>query len=138
MPTTPPTTTAPPTTTDAWRPSKRQVVAAAQAFARVDNIGWYRLTQAQRDDYQIDAAAALFAAHSIAPVSLNHDGASLVCMTKEHADLYAELFAVSESHEEFITKRQAMTFEDVQRVIVRRTGILARLRALASPERTTP
>lgn len=138
MPTTPPTTTAPPTTADAWKPSKRQVVAAAQAFARVDDIGWHRLTQAQRDDYQIDAAAALFAAHRIAPVSLNHDGASLVCMTKEHADAYAELFAACETIETALSKE---IFPDLREARDRRTRYVAaidRLRALASPERTTP
>ncbi len=120
-----------------WKPTRDQVRAAAMAFARVTGAEWLMLPAASREDFLIDGHAALMAAHVVGPIP-GAAGTDVVCMTREHADLYSELFAVSESHEEFITKRQGMTFEDVQRIIVKRTDILARLRALASPERTTP
>lgn len=112
---------------EAWKPTKAQVHVAALAIARVDDAGWRALTQSQRDDYLIDAHAALVRAHHLEPARTEYHGtvkvgAAVVCMTKEHADAYAALMKAAETAE-----------GDMRSAVA---AALARLRSLASPERT--
>lgn len=97
MPT--PTSTQP---TEPWKPTRAQVFVAARAIARLDDAGWRALTQAQRDDYLIDAHSALVESAKLEPprVALHapaRQGDAMVCMTKEHADAYAALVAAVET-----------------------------------------
>lgn len=117
-----------------WKPTGRQVHAAACAIARTDIAEWCRLTQAQRDDYLIDAHAGLVAAHRTMPPPVTYTtipANGMVCMSKEHADLYAALFRVCD-HMATLKPN-----EDLSVLVSEEHNILARLRALASPERAT-
>lgn len=130
----PPATTIP--NTIPWKPTRDQVRAAAMAFARVDGAEWMRLPASSREDFLIDGHAALMAAHQIAPRTIiTHGdvkpGDVVVCMRKEHADAYAELFAASDAFDIAPVSSRAAATD-------RFTRAMARLRSLASPEQTTP
>lgn len=132
-----PPTPATPTTTPfdlqpVWKPTQREIHAAALAIARVDQIAWHRLPACQQEDYLIDGHRALIEAHKVRPRNQVTTGADLVCMTKEHADLYADLFRVCD--------RMASlgASDDLADLRTQEHRIISRLRALASPERTTP
>ncbi|HEX3133800.1 MAG TPA: hypothetical protein VHX44_09495 [Planctomycetota bacterium] len=122
-----------PVTKIPWQPSKRQVIAAAMAIRRLDPDGWNRLQQSERDDLMIDGHAAIIAAYRQSPQdafadhSGQGDAGDVICMTREHADAYAELFAATEAADiaPLISARTAA--ERVRRAA-------ERLRALASPE----
>jgi len=119
---------------DPWKPTGRQVHAAACAIARTDIAEWCRLTQAQRDDYLIDAHAGLVAAHHTMPPPVTYTTIpvnGMVCMSREHADLYAALFRV---RDRMVTLRPDDNFTAL---VNEEHKTLARLRALASPERAT-
>lgn len=125
MPTIP--ITVPATGTAPWKPSKAQVLAAALAYARLDESGWRRLEPSQRDDYLIDAHAALVAAHRARPPG----GDAVVCMTKDHADAYHGLVIAVES-----VLASNVTNKHAALELLR--GAHARIQSLTSPEGNTP
>lgn len=135
-----------PVTKIPWQPSKRQVIAAAMAVARVDVDGWNRLQQSIKDDLMIDGHAAIIAAYRQSPQDAfaDHSGkgnvGDVVCMTKEHADLYAALFRLTEKLIQ--VDDSGLDFngrmEEGGRIYSERAKVIDRLRALASPEGKTP
>lgn len=129
-----------PTSTPPWKPTRDQVRAAAMAFARVDFRGWMKLPSSSREDFLIDGHAALVAAHQIDPRVVATYGTAkpgdlMVCMTKEHADAYAELVVATE---EILKVNHPFSADLHMQRRQRIDNAMERLRALASPERTTP
>lgn len=119
---------------DPWKPSRAQVLAAAMAFARTNGAEWMRLPNSSREDFLIDGNAALMAAAAIAPIPAAPDG-SVVCMSREHAEAYAELTRATAD----VDDRLGLFLCDHQTPwLVRLRAAVSRLRALAAPERTTP
>lgn len=117
-----------------WKPTRDQVRAAALAFARVSGAEWMKLPASSREDFLIDGHAALMAAHAVAPIP-GAAGKEVVCMSREHADLYAKLLR---NNEETILRLNDGDASGAMNLVLDRIAIVDRLRALASPERTTP
>jgi hypothetical protein len=101
------------------------------AFARVDLVGWARLPDCSREDFLIDAHAALTEADKASRRAPPGSGDMMVCMRREQADAYIALFRCAEDTLKAIAASSA---PDLRRLKREREAILVQLRAMTSAE----
>lgn len=122
-----------------WKLNNQQIHAAARAIARMDDKEWSRLPAVTQEDFLIDGHNAIVAAARIATIPAQ-PAKGVVCMSREHAEAYHELFKITERMEKYVTDNIKKVISDeeyrplISQTYFDRDIILNKIRSFAAPE----